>query len=132
MARSQPYTVACSGGLVKSANSIDLLRTPGAATVLQNFEVAIEGGYRRINGYYKFGEGSSTQPTGSDDEILGVIPYGDGVIACASDAIYFSQDGITWLQINKLSAVGGDSYATFTGKSATARTSLNLRIVAFG
>jgi len=123
MARSQPYTVACSGGLVKSANSIDLLRTPGAATVLQNFEVAIEGGYRRINGYYKFGEGSSTQPTGSDDEILGVIPYGDGVVACASDAIYFSQDGITWLQINKLSAGGGDSYATFTGKSATARTS---------
>ena len=122
MARSQPYTVACSGGLVKSSNSIDLLRTPGAATVLQNFEVAIEGGYRRINGYYKFGTTSATQPTGSNDEILGVIPYGDGVVACASDAIYFSQDGITWLQINKLSAVGGDSYATFTGKAATART----------
>ena len=31
MARSQPYTVACTGGLVKSANSIDLLKTPGAA-----------------------------------------------------------------------------------------------------
>ena len=123
MARSQPYTVACSGGLVKSANSIDLLRTPGAATVLQNFEVAIEGGYRRINGYYKFGEGSATQPTGSADEILGVMPYADGVVACASDAIYFSQDGITWLQINKLSAGGGDTYATFTGKAATARTS---------
>ena len=122
MARSQPYTVACDGGLVKSANSIDLLRTPGVARELRNFEVSIEGGYRRINGYYKLGEGSATQPTGSTDEILGVIPYGDGVIACASTNIYFSQDGITWLQINKLSAVGGDSYATFTGKAATART----------
>jgi hypothetical protein len=54
MARSQPYTVACAGGLVKSANSIDLLRTPGVARELRNFEVSIEGGYRRINGYYKF------------------------------------------------------------------------------
>ena len=97
MARSQPYTVACSGGLVKSANSIDLLRTPGAATVLQNFEVAIEGGYRRINGFTKFGGASATQPTGSDDEIFGVRPYADGVIVAAGNALYFSQDGITWL-----------------------------------
>ena len=122
MARSQPYTVACSGGLVKSANSIDLLRTPGAATVLQNFEVAIEGGYRRINGFAKFGGASATQPTGSDDEIFGVRPYADGVIVAAGNALYFSQDGITWLQINKLSAGGGDNYATFTGKSASVRT----------
>jgi len=122
MARSQPYTVACSGGLVKSANSIDLLRTPGAATVLQNFEVAIEGGYRRINGFAKFGGASATQPTGGTTEIFGVRPYADGVIVVAGNALYFSQDGITWLQINKLSAGGGDNYATFTGKSASVRT----------
>jgi len=123
MARSQPYTVACSGGLVKSANSIDLLRTPGAATVLQNFEVAIEGGYRRINGYYKFGTTSATQPTGSADEILGVMPYADGVVVTVSDDIYFSNDGITWLQINRSGvASGGDNYTTFTGRSVLART----------
>ena len=34
MARSQPYTVACAGGLVKSSNSIDLLKTPGVAAEL--------------------------------------------------------------------------------------------------
>jgi len=51
MARSQPYTVACDGGLLTSSNSIDLLKTPGVATRLQNFEVSIEGGYRRVNGY---------------------------------------------------------------------------------
>ncbi len=54
MAASQPFTVACDGGLVKSTNSLDLLRTPGVATKLRNFEVSIEGGYRRINGYTKF------------------------------------------------------------------------------
>ena len=64
MARSQPFTVACAGGLVTSANSIDLLRTPGVATVLQNFESSTSGGYRRINGYEKFGTTSATKPTG--------------------------------------------------------------------
>jgi hypothetical protein len=122
MAVSQPYTVACSGGLVKSSNSIDLLKSPGVARELRNFEVSIEGGYRRINGFSKFGGDNATQPTGSADTILGVTPYADGVIACASTNIYFSQDGITWIEINKLSAGGGDNYATFTGKSVTTRT----------
>jgi hypothetical protein len=122
MARSQPFTVACEGGLVTASNQIDLLRRPGVATELENFEVSIEGGYRRISGFTKFGEGSATQPTGSADRILGILPYADGVIVCASTGIFFSQDGITWLQINRISAGGGDSYATFTGKALSART----------
>ena len=123
MARSQPYTVACDGGLVKSANSIDLLRTPGVARELRNFEVSIEGGYRRINGYEKFGGTSATQPTGGTTDILGVTPYADGVVVTAGTNIYFSQDGITWLQINKDSvANSGDNYTTFTGRSTLART----------
>ena len=122
MARSQPFTVACAGGLVTSANSIDLLRTPGVATVLQNFEVSIEGGYRRINGFSKFGAESAVQPTGSTTTILGTQPYADGVVVTAGTNIYFTQDGITWLTINRLSAGGGDNYATFTGKSIAART----------
>jgi len=123
MARSQPYTVACDGGLVKSANQIDLLKTPGAARELRNFEVSIEGGYRRINGYAKFGSTSATQPTGGATNILGVTPYADGVVACAGTSIYFSQDGITWLQINRSSVAGsGDNYSTFTGRSVLTRT----------
>ena len=124
MARSQPYTVACDGGLVKSVNSIDLLKSPGVAKTLQNFEVATEGGYRRINGYakYKVGSVTPTQPTGGITDILGVFPYADGVIACAGTNIYFSNDGATWIEINKLSHGSGDNYSTFTGKSVTART----------
>ena len=78
MASSQPYTVACNGGLVKSVNSIDLLKTPGVAKKLQNFEVATEGGYRRINGYtkYKVGEVTATQPTGGIANILGTLLAG--------------------------------------------------------
>ena len=31
MARSQPYAVACDGGLVTASNALDLVRTPGVA-----------------------------------------------------------------------------------------------------
>ena len=123
MAASQPYTVACDGGLVKSANSIDLLRTPGVARELRNFEVSTEGGYRRINGFAKYGGGSAVQPTGGTATILGVFPYADGVIVTAGTNIYFSNTGTSWLQINRNSvAVGGDNYTTFTGRSTLART----------
>ena len=128
MAASQPYTVACNGGLVKSSNSIDLLKTPGAARDLKNFEVSIEGGYRRINGYTKYkldtvNAPSATQPTGGVTNILGVFPYADGVITCAGTGIYFSVDGATWINIGRASvANGGDNYTAFTGRSTLTRT----------
>ena len=58
-------------GLVTSSNAIDLFKTPGVATELKNFEVSTKGGYRRINGFTKFGGGSAVQPSGSSDTILG-------------------------------------------------------------
>jgi len=123
VAQSQPYTVACDGGLVKSANSIDLLRTPGVARELRNFEVSTEGGYRRINGFAKYGAGSAVQPTGGTATILGVFPYADGVIVTAGTNIYFSNTGTSWLQINRSSVdASGDNHTAFTGRSVLART----------
>ena len=123
MSRSQPYTVACAGGLVTSSNAIDLLKTPGVATELRNFEVSTKGGYRRINGFTKFGGGSAVQPTGSSTTILGAIPYADGVVVCAGTSIYFSQTGTSWLEINRASvASSGDNHTAFTGRSVAART----------
>jgi len=123
MAASQPYTVACDGGLVKSANSIDLLRTPGVARELRNFEVSTEGGYRRINGYQKYGTTNATRPTGGATNILGVFPYADGVIVTAGTAIYFSNDGQNWLNIGRASVAGsGDNHTAFTGRSTLTRT----------
>ena len=123
MAASQPYTVACSGGLVKATNQIDLLKTPGVATDLRNFEVSIKGGYRRINGYSRLGAGDAAQVSGSTDTILGVIPYGDGVIACASTGIFFSQDGESWLNVSRSSVdASGDNHTAFTGRSTLTRT----------
>ena len=50
--------------------------------------------------------------------------YADGVIVCSGTGIFFSQDGTSWLQINRASVSGsGDNYSTFTGRSVAARTS---------
>ena len=123
MAASQPFSVALQGGLDKSSNSLELLQTPGKATRLKNFEVSTKGGYRRINGYTQLGDG--TRPN-SSNEILGMHVYADGVLASSGTNIYFSQDGNSWLQINKASvAGGGDNYSTFTGRSSLTRSSQN-------
>jgi hypothetical protein len=123
---SQPYALACEGGLDKSSSSFELLRRPGAATRLRNFEVDIAGGYRRVNGFSVFGGDSVAKPN-STNQVLGLHVYADGVIACSGTNIYFSQDGESWLQINMGSVdAGGDDYTAFTGRSAVARTSQSL------
>tara|TARA_B100000214_G_scaffold41041_1_gene25747 strand:- start:573 stop:2177 length:1605 start_codon:yes stop_codon:yes gene_type:complete len=116
---SQPYGLACTGGLHTSLNEIEALKQPGVATKLINFEVDTDGGYRRISGYNLFG---SARPNGSN-KILGLQVYADGVIACSGTNIYFSQDGNSWLQINRASVAGsGDNHTAFTGRSTLART----------
>ena len=120
---TQPYALACEGGLDKASSSFELLRRPGSATRLRNFEVDVAGGYRRVNGFSVFGGDSAARPN-SSNQVLGLHVYGDGVIACSGTNIYFSLDGTSWLQINRDSvAGGGDNYSTFTGRSALARTS---------
>ena len=121
MAASQPFSVPLQGGLDKSSSAIDLVQKPGVATKLKNFEVSTRGGYRRINGYTQLGDG--TRPN-SSNAVLGMHVYADGVIVASGTNLYFSQDGDSWLQINRASvAGGGDNYSTFTGRSASARTS---------
>ena len=116
---SQPFGVSCRGGLNTNLNQLEMLRQPGLATRLRNFEVDPDGGYRRINGFTQYG---NTRPN-SDNDILGIFVYGDGVVVCSGTDIHFSIDGSTWIQINKSAvANGGDNYTTFTGRSALTRT----------
>jgi len=116
---SQPFGISCRGGLNTNLNQLEMLRQPGFATKLRNFEVDPDGGYRRVNGFTQYGD---TRPN-SDNDILGIFVYGDGVVVCSGTDIHFSIDGSTWIQINKSSvANGGDDYTTFTGRSALTRT----------
>ena len=114
----QPFSFNCEGGLV--LNKSTFIMEPGQALELTNFEPDVEGGYRRINGFSKFGD---AQVAGSTTAKLGVTPYGDGVIACASTGIFFSQDGTSWLNVSRSSVdAGGDNYTAFTGRSTLTRT----------
>ena len=119
MAASQPFGISCKGGLNTNLNQLELLGQPGFATELKNFEVDPDGGYRRVNGYTAFG---NARPN-SNSPLLGLAVYADGLIACSGTNIYFSNDGATWVQINRASvASGGDNFTTFSGRSVTERT----------
>ena len=119
MAASQPFGISCKGGLNTNLNQLELLGQPGFATELQNFEVDPDGGYRRINGYTNFG---NTRPN-ANTPLLGLAVYADGLIACSGTNIFFTNDGSTWIQINKASVdSGGDNFSTFDGRSTLART----------
>jgi len=120
---SQAFGFAAKGGLNTNLNSLELLGNPGFATELTNFEVDPDGGYRRINGITAYGAGSAARPN-SSNRILGTFAYADGVIVTSGTNIYFSNDGATWLQINRDSVAGsGDNHTAFTGRSALTRSS---------
>jgi hypothetical protein len=96
---SQPFGLSCKGGLNTNLNQLEMLSQPGFATQLRNFEVDPDGGYRRINGFEPFGGASATRPEGTEP-ILGLQPYALGVVACAGTSVYYTEDGISWTQIN--------------------------------
>jgi|19_taG_2_1085344.scaffolds.fasta_scaffold00760_11 hypothetical protein len=115
-----PYTTVSSGGLDLSAPPYELLRTPNVALLLNNFEVAVSGGYRRINGFTLYGTTSATRPEGAN-KILGIEPYALGVVVCVDTSVYYSEDGITWLQINKDTTSGGKTAAQMPATAALDR-----------
>jgi len=121
MTQSVPNYASCEGGLVLNSNKFDLLRRPGAALKLLNFEVSLSGGYRRVNGFVKFGGSSSTQPNGSNP-VLGLHPYALGVVACVGTNVYYSEDGISWTLVNKDTGESGDTEGNLSALSTLARS----------
>lgn len=111
MTASVPAYASCDGGLILNSNRFDLLNMPGVATRLRNFEVALSGGYRRINGYLRYGD---TQPSGASN-ILGVHPYALGLVVCAGEGIYYTEDGETYLQINRDTTEAGAVESELSG-----------------
>ncbi len=70
--------VVCKGGLILNSDALTQGTTmQGSAKILQNYECALEGGYRRIDGYTKW---DSAQVPGKD-EIFGVKVALNGVFA---------------------------------------------------
>ena len=107
---TQGASITVQGGLDLVSSSHALFKTPGAATVLQNFESSTTGGYRRISGFEKLGGGSAVIPSGvNTDAIHGIKGYANGIIVAQGANAYFSTTGTSYLQINK------DTFTTATG-----------------
>ena len=107
---TQGASITVQGGLDLVSSSHALFRTPGAATVLQNFESSTTGGYRRVSGFEKLGTTSAVIPSGvSTDAMHGIIGYANGVVVAQGTNLYYSLDGTSYVQINK------DTFTTGTG-----------------
>jgi len=89
-----PYVVTTAGGLVLDR---DVYTMPvGAASILQNFEPSVKGGYRRLSGTSKY---STSQVGSSSGTILGVAVFNNGVVVAQSTNVYFGT-GSTWTSID--------------------------------
>lgn len=96
--------VVCKGGIDLSLDTLTLgTNKPGAATILQNYEPSIAGGYARIEGYSKWD--STIVPGDTNAPVTGVCAWLGGVFASrfatgtSSNDIYFSA-GSGWSKIN--------------------------------
>ena len=67
-----------------------------------------------------FGGDDAVNPNGTN-KILGLQVAADGVMACAGDGIFCSQDGTSWLQINRTGVSSSGEITTY-GRSTLART----------
>lgn len=116
----QTHPIKLEGGLTTNLGRIEQgINAPGSATILQNFEPDVRGGYTRILGYEKY---STTAVPGSG-QIYGVITLSDTEALVARGTQYQYSTGTTWTAklalINPVIArIRNDSY-NFTGTRKT-------------
>ena len=90
-----PYVFPLEGGLVLNKSNFSI--EPGMALELENFEPDSAGGYRRINGYTRWG--LEVPYTNSPDEpVLMSAFYKGEVIAARGESVYRSTDSSTLLK----------------------------------
>ena len=115
MGQEQGVSIPVAGGLDTTSPSFELLKTPGVATRLLNFESSSYGGYRRVNGYRKFVNSSvssiavSVQGAGysPDTTVLITDEDGEGTGATATATID-GNGSITAITVTN----GGQNYNT--------------------
>ena len=86
-----PSAFNCEGGLV--LNKSTFMMQPGEALELRNFEPAVEGGYRRINGFSKYVSAVVPFTSSSAEKVLMVATFGDVVLAARGTSIFSATPG---------------------------------------
>jgi|TARA_R110000764_G_scaffold200313_4_gene285659 hypothetical protein len=96
------FLLKSEGGLDTVSSAIELFETPGLAARLMNFQPTVSSGYEQVRGYQKFG---TAAPGGAiSAKVTSVYSYYDGAVCTKGGKIYFSQDGNSWIQVNKNTA----------------------------
>ena len=99
--QTTPSAFNCEGGLVLNKSTFMML--PGEALELKNFEPAIEGGYRRINGYTKYVSVIVPFTSSDVEKILMVATFGNKVLAARGTNIFSaSPGGSSWTSIKQV------------------------------
>jgi len=116
----ETFPIKFEGGLTTNLGRIEQgINAPGSATILQNFEPDIQGGYTRILGYQKY---SDTTVTGTG-QILGLVALSDTEVLALRNGNYRYSTGTTWT--DKLALASGgvtritDDTYNFTGTKKT-------------
>lgn len=95
--RWETYPIKFEGGLTTNLGRIEQgIQAPGSATILQNFEADVQGGYTRVLGYSKFSE-TALSGTG---QVYGVIALSSSETLAVRDGQFQFSTGGTWT--NKL------------------------------
>jgi hypothetical protein len=89
--QTTPSAFNCEGGLV--LNKSTFMMQPGEALELRNFEPAVEGGYRRINGFSKYVSAVVPFTSSSAEKVLMVATFGDVVLAARGTSIFSATPG---------------------------------------
>jgi hypothetical protein len=101
----QSFPIEYKGGLITNMAPLQHgVSAPGSATVLQNFEPSIEGGYKKILGYSKWNE----YPVPGEGLVTGVvITDTNNLIAVRESKYYTSVDREDWVERLDLSGDPG-------------------------
>ena len=117
---TQGASITVAGGLDLVSSSHALFRTPGAATILENFESSTTGGYRRVSGFEKLGTTNAVIPSGvSTDAMHGIKGYANGIVVAQENNLYFSTTGTSYVQINKDTFTAGTGTVSISSGSPT-------------
>jgi len=110
--RWESFPIKFEGGLITNLGRIEQgVQAPGSATILQNFEADVQGGYSRILGYQKF----STASVPGTGQILGVLAVSSGEVLSLRANKYQFSTGTSWTEKLTLinSSVTSIAYDTF-------------------
>ena len=115
----QTFPVAAAGGLDLVSSLQVLAQKPGAAVVLENYEVLNEGGYQKVKGLTEWGELPDAY---RQLPIRGFVAF-KGVVVVAGEYVLHSPDGASWFVVNRekvLDTPSSELAASKGGSNSTA------------